>query len=575
MTAKLVQKVRFNSFEHRCQMLANRLSAVQKSRLKKLFWPLLNLRKKFHNFRYCQRKLHLPEIKVVDKLDFLLLDLPASYSLLRAGFGYVHEILKRQGIHHQALDLNMILYCHFHKHRIMDRPNSLRKFPGYKLSSDPWSPLMIDEWCKPEIIEYFRSDIEELLSEITRARPVMVGISLQMGNRLFAFEVVKGIRQCSPGTLIVVGGFDCVHVELGPKIFTDFDYMVIGEAEGSLPLLIERIMKGGRPKDLPGIVSRFDSPGRTWEAAPLVENLDQLSFPTYDWADLNLYRHRNNQFTADIVINRGCKWARCTFCNECFLWRKRSANNVVDEIQWFVDRDCVSFQFSVSDAIGDSVTLLEIAREIIRRNLKINISTQLRIDKHSNLEFFQTLYNAGFKKLSFGVDGWTDRLLRMQVKGYNFALVMQNLRDAHAAGIRISVNIVLGIPGETPEDLVASINNILSLKDAIDSFSSIYPLMLAPGSKYYNDPELYNIRFRGDREDIYRRFPYRIPPELWYSEEPYIDQSIRVERISFLCQHLRTHKIMIEEHVIYTLNKFIAEQEKSGQFSYENTKFIG
>src|SRR6185369_1929004 len=270
---------------------------------------------------------------------------------------------------------------------------------------DPWGAVQVDEWLNPELTAYFQADIEALADQIVSQRPRIVGLSLQMGNRLLSGELVRVLRARAPGTVIVVGGFDCVHREFGPKIFPDFDYMVIGEAELVLPGLVAALLSGERPADLPGAVSRFDSPDRSWVPAPLVQDLDQLPFPSYDWADLSLYRYHFGLMIAPLAINRGCKWSRCTFCNECFTWRKRSPEHVVDEIQWFCEQGCRSFDFSVSDAIVDSTTLLEIAREIIRRGIKIAINTQLRIDKRSDLAFFQTLYAAGFQHMAFGVDG--------------------------------------------------------------------------------------------------------------------------------------------------------------------------
>jgi radical SAM superfamily enzyme YgiQ (UPF0313 family) len=526
----------------------------------------------------------IPSIDVREGLDFLLLDLPASYSLFRVGFGYVHEILKRSGMLHQTIDLNIVLYHRYHMHKAMDLPGTLQTSSGYLLPDDPWGPLSVDEWCSSEMIEFFRPEIEELLADIERARPRMIGLSLHMGNRLFASEVVRGIRQRLPETLIVVGGFDCVHKELGPKIFPDFDFMVIGEAETSLSELLRRVRAGEMISDLPGIISRFDSSERVWQPGLLLDDLDSLPFPTYDWYDISLYRSKDGYYVGELAINRGCKWSRCTFCCECFPWRKRSAVNVVDEIEWFAKIGCRSIDFSVSDALGDSVTLLEIAKEINRRGVRCNIlanmqgrrnilellknmylgsrisiNTQLRIDKRSDVDFFKILLRAGFKTMSFGVDGWTDRLLRMQNKGYNFDLVSRNLKAAAEAGIACSVNIVLGIPGETQEDVQESVRNIVSLKGAIHSVNSIYPLLLAPGSKYYQTPDSFNICFRGDREDIYNRYPYRIPAELWYSENPYIDQTVRLERISFLCQELASAGIKIDQHVLYMVNKFLNE----------------
>jgi radical SAM superfamily enzyme YgiQ (UPF0313 family)/glycosyltransferase involved in cell wall biosynthesis/predicted O-methyltransferase YrrM len=503
----------------------------------------------------------IPELSLHEELDFLLLDLPASYSLLRVGFGYVHELLKGLGVRHQTVDLNSIIYHRFHMSRLLDRSENKVSETGYVIPEDPWSPFAIDEWEKQELVEYFSDEIATFLAEVKRVQPKMVGISLQLGNRLMAKMVVKGIRQVAPATAVIVGGFDCVHKEFGPRIFPDFDYMVIGEAELTLPALVRELLTGGRPANLPGVVSYGDAEDMAWQPGALCEDLDSLPFPKYDWQDFSLYRAWYGGYTAELAINRGCKWSRCTFCNECFTWRKRSAINVVTEIQWFVDQGCRNFNFSVSDAIGDSVTLYEIAEEIIRRGLDININTQLRIDKRSDYNYFRVLNKAGFKTLAFGVDGWTDKILKLQNKGYNFKLVKQNIEDAHRAGIKVSVNIVVGVPGESDSDIVEVINNIVSLKESIDSFNSIYHLLLAPGSKYYMSPDTYNIKFIGEQADIYTKYPYRIPGNLWFSEEPYIDETVRLTRMVFVCDQLVKSGITVENHVIYMVSKLVSEAE--------------
>ena len=70
-------------------------------------------------------------------------------------------------------------------------------------------------------------------------------------------------------------------------------------------------------------------------------------------------------------------------------------------------------------------------------------------------------------------------------------------------------------------------------------------MILGSGSDYYKHPEKYKIRFRGDREEIYRRNPYFIHTDLWYSEEPYIDQSVRMNRLDRICKELYKHGVYI------------------------------
>jgi|TARA_B100001964_G_C14029289_1_gene507528 radical SAM superfamily enzyme YgiQ (UPF0313 family) len=155
------------------------------------------------------------------------------------------------------------------------------------------------------------------------------------------------------------------------------------------------------------------------------------------------------------------------------------------------------------------------------------------------------LSKAGFRHLRFGVDGWTDAVLRILKKGYNMKLVKQNLRDCHESGIYTTINIILGVPGETEGDIDASIESLVSCKDYYDVVEGINTLIMGAGSVYYREPERYNIHFRGDKEEIYRNNPYFIHHDLWYSEEPYIDQEVRMKRLDKICSELYKQGINI------------------------------
>ena len=104
---------------------------------------------------------------------------------------------------------------------------------------------------------------------------------------------------------------------------------------------------------------------------------------------------------------------------------------------------------------------------------------------------------------------------------------------------------MLGVPGETEEDVDEMIRNLVACKDYIQSVESLNTLILAGGSEYLQNPDQYKIRFRGDRETILRENPYYIPPDLWYSDEPYIDQQVRMQRLDRICLALHTSGVNI------------------------------
>jgi len=170
---------------------------------------------------------------------------------------------------------------------------------------------------------------------------------------------------------------------------------------------------------------------------------------------------------------------------------------------------------------------------------------QLRIDKRNTADYFKHLASAGFTHLRFGVDGWTDKLMRLQNKGYNLRMVFQNLRDCHNAGITTTVNTVIGVPGETEEDVDETIENIVSCKNYISIIESFNTLLLIAGSEYYRNPDKYKIRFRVSKETIYSEHAYFVPPELWYSEDPYIDQEVRMRRVERIISGLYENGVNI------------------------------
>lgn len=506
--------------------------------LAELDWQVLPARAWIPEFESIY-PMDLPEIEFLPHQDMILIDCPArNLALMPNGLAYVHNALKKTSLKFQTVDLDIIIYHRFHMHRLMDTPGTIRTQSGYEILPDPWLAEAYDEWQKPEVIEYFRPEIHEISRKLIAARPKIAGFSIQACNLKFVREIVKQLKEALPETVILVGGFSCYQTSIGLHAFPECDYMCMGEADLTVGPLAEALARGERPRDLPGVFSRYDSPGYSFTDYPMPQDLDVLEMPQYDWTDLRLYRNYNDYQLTPIIASRGCRWSRCTFCAERFFWRVRSPNNVVDEFEWLYKQGCDLFMFNESDLNGKPEILVAICNEIVRRGLKIKLTGQLRIHKNSNRAFFDKLHAGGFVALRFGVDAWTTNTLRQQMKGYTTAMIYQNLKDCWESGIFTEVNTVIGVPGETDADIEESVELMAKCKPFIGRAANINPLMLVIGSVYWEDPEKFKIRFRGDKEEIFQKYPSLIPPHLWYSEEPYIDQPIRLKRFERIVRAL-------------------------------------
>ncbi|WP_373002798.1 radical SAM protein [Sulfurimonas sp.] len=481
---------------------------------------------------------NIPEITLEKNLDFLLLDLPAKKDgSMPNGLAYLHNKLKTiPEITFQTVDYDVVLYHEYHQRRILNGTTEYKLKNGYILPENMWLEANAFEWDKEETMEFFADEIENISLDIIKASPKSIGFSLHFSNILFSKKVLQRVKQDLPDIVCIVGGMNCTNHTMGRLIFEEADYMVIGEGELTTCELLKALKRSEMPKDMDGIISRYDSVDRIWTPAPLEANLDSLEFPQYDWFhDVSIYTRFNGYKPAQVVTSRGCHWAKCTFCAECFVWRQHSAIRVVDEIEWLYGHGFYHFSFNESDFNGDPDKIADMCREIIKRGLKITMIGQLRIDHRNNVEFMTLMRKAGFTIIRFGVDGWSKQSLRVQKKGYPKKMITQNLVACKEAGIVTETNMVIGVPGEREEDILETIEFALQHKKYIHQMAFIHSLMLLAGSQYYDNPENFNIKFFEDKYEIYKKYPHFVPNDLWYSEKPFIDEKMRIERFQKVC----------------------------------------
>jgi len=488
--------------------------------------------------------IDIPEIKFQSDLDLAIVDAPSrNLSLMPNGLAYLNNALKKTSVSFQILDLDIIAYHRFHVHRLYDMGGSIVLPGDLVLPEDPWQAEHYDLWTRTgggasgatgrnEVLELFRPVIDETIEALVQARPKVLGLSIQGCNEAAAREVAIGVKACLPDIVIVVGGFSCYNPDIGLRAFPECDYMCIGEADLTVGPLFEALAQGKRPFNQPGVLSRLDTPEYKYLPAPMIHDLDQIEFPKYEWCDLKVYRNFNDYQLTPIIASRGCRWSRCTFCAERFYWRIRTPENFVDELEWLVNQGCNLFMFNESDLGGMPERVVEICDEIIRRGLhrKVKLTGQLRVNKNQTRMFFERLREANFVALRFGIDAFSEHTLRLQKKGYTVEMIEQNLRDCWEVGIFTEVNWVIGVPGETDQDVSEGIELILRNSKYIGRLANINPLILCNGSVYWIEPEAHNIVFKEPKDQIYAKYPRALPADQWHSTNPYIDAQVRKAR---------------------------------------------
>lgn len=126
-------------------------------------------------------------------------------------------------------------------------------------------------------------------------------------------------------------------------------------------------------------------------------------------------------------------------------------------------------------------------------------------------EHLQALYNLGFKRVSFGIQDFDEKVQDTINRYQTFEEVKQVLDDARQIGYTsINFDLVYGLPYQTVESINDTITKIISLKpERIAFYSYAHVPWLKPGQRKYSEKDL--------PADSYKRSLYETGKDLFLS----------------------------------------------------------
>jgi anaerobic magnesium-protoporphyrin IX monomethyl ester cyclase len=334
-----------------------------------------------------------------------------------------------------------------------------------------------DEEQNPFIEHFQRTLLPRLLAD----KPRLVGLSIIYGSQLIpALTLGRLIKQHLPECHVTAGGGFLAYIGkklLAVPAFADcLDSIIFYEGEAPLLALAQALERGESLGQI-GSLGWFDP---TAKGQPAIINplghpikLDEAPIPAFDGLPFEKY------FSPRIVlpydINRGCYYGECAFCTLPTVigpgYRTRSAKHIVGQVLALKERYGASDFNFITDCMPPGM-IRDLPQELIDRQANIRWWCDARVEpKAYDLEGAKRLYRAGCRKLLFGFETATPRLLKLMQKGQSLKSTLEVAKNCADAGISVTFYAMVGFPTETREEAQATLDFLVQNRDVVREVS--------------------------------------------------------------------------------------------------------
>ena len=327
--------------------------------------------------------------------------------------------------------------------------------------------------------------LSELREHLLKNKYDFIGITCMTNSALDAFASAKIAREVCPNALIVLGG---VHPTALPdqtvRECLDADFIIVGEGEQTFVDLANRLQEGKNCHDVDGLAYWGKEENKVKYTTPRtpIPDLDALPLPAYHKVPMEKYIPHVTQYidlpNYPILLQRGCPY-QCTYCDHgAVLGRKirsLSVERAIENIRHLVKNygaKGIYFLDSVFTVRRDFI--MKLLKELQNQDFKISFACNARADQ-LDIELLGELKKAGCWMIQIGIESGNIKSLELikkasyssafkpdpnDPKGRPYLLnkYEQEVKNCQKLGIQVMASYILGLPGETVEDVETTIS---------------------------------------------------------------------------------------------------------------------
>ncbi len=309
------------------------------------------------------------------------------------------------------------------------------------------------------------------IKRLKEIEPDIVGFSVVTNQWPYTRELAAWAREATSVPLVCGG----IHATVaGEEVLQTglFDYIFRGEAETAFLEFVEKMARKEDVAELRNLGLNQDGVMRINPVRPLPE-LKKLPFKDYDIFDFQKIIDAKDGWVG-LMASRGCPFS-CTYCfNHVMVKQYRRDLNcsfkklnyirhfdvkqMISEIEYLLDNYRNIKMFIFDD------DLFTFRKEYIKEFCAAYKSTtSIPFVVNAHVDFFDeeragSLRDANCKIVKFGVESGSERIRnRILNRHMKNEKIIEAIKTAHRFDLHTSVFLMIGLPGETREDVMDTI----------------------------------------------------------------------------------------------------------------------
>lgn len=329
--------------------------------------------------------------------------------------------------------------------------------------------------------------------------------------------LIKGIDK---NILVMVGGVNSRNL---PERFLDsggVDIVCLTEGEKIIVNIVREWAKGGNFEKLSGVA--YGGKGKC-NINPVADgdiciNLDELPYPA--WHKLPFEKYDKIAFSHSVITSAGVRYAhimtsrgcpfRCAYCHNSMeksnrersgnigALRLKSVERVLEEATILKGLGVKKLYFEDDSLLAKKARVREIFSGVREMDFEIEDVNGVNLvhfwkrkktgEVEIDTEYIEFLKDVGVKQLVFPVESGSQRILdtyatkKLDLEKFD---VVELVRIFSRIGIRCPINIMIGFPDETEEEIMKSVELGEKLVQAGAPYCTFFIAIPFPGSRLF------------------------------------------------------------------------------------------